>query len=339
MKILLVTGPSGDIQGWGDDATAQLVANALLDNRIECSVLYTDDLAELQTALERGSYHMVWSSLYFFTGRSTLIGYLPDLPWVQDILESKNIPYIGSGATSMRLMLDKRQTTRILAKKGVSVPWQYVIEYKDALPDIEFPALVKPRFESESSGVSEESVVETRSQLQRQLEYIHHTFNQSALVEEYLPGREFTVSMLGNGCERTFYPVENIINDGGYARFPIVTKKSKLDGVLDLDVPQTPIAATLTALAASAVNALQCADHVRIDMREDRHGTVKVIEINGIPGLDPAKSRSLLIHQLYNQDLSIEQTFKDFIARIVEAASARYGLTTQLIPTLDRERV
>lgn len=331
MKILLVTGPAGHVHGWGDLKTTRLLLDALSSRGATTSLLYVQSMDELMAGLKRRSFDIVWSSLYFSAEANEIIGSLPESPWVQDIFESMELPYVGSSAASMRRMLDKAKTLALLAEQGVGVPWQRVVAPRDETPDVTFPVFAKPRFESESSGISESSVVGSMEQLRQRLHYIHETFRQDALVEEYLPGREFTVSMLGNGANRRFHAVENVIHPAGITRFPVITQNLKLDGWLDFKLPTVEESRTLQAVAEPAAAALQCADHVRLDMREDVHGRVKVLEINGIPGLNPAKSRSLSIHTLYREGCSARDCFPDLVCRIVAAALDRYGLASRWI--------
>lgn len=335
MRILLITGPSGHTQGWGDMATTMRIQDALTSMGAEATVLYVESAEALLERLRVRSFDIVWSSLYYLSDNVDYIGTNASGTWVHDILDRMKIPYVGSGALSMKRMLDKAKTNAILAEHGVDVPWQYVVKPgAGRLPDVNFPAFVKPGFESESAGVGEGSVVLSRAELEKRLAYVHREFSQAAVVEEYLPGREFTVSMLGNGVTREFYPVENVINPAAYSRFPVVTKELKLEGWLDFRVPHEDTD-RLCAQAASAASALGCADHVRLDVREDAHGRVKVMEINGIPGLNPSKSRSLVIHGLYHYSVAPDDLFRLLIKRIVVAALDRYGLFASSMYTND----
>jgi D-alanine-D-alanine ligase len=216
----------------------------------------------------------------------------------------------------------------VLAQHGIDVPWQCVVEPGDPVPDIAFPAFVKPRFESESTGVAESSVVLSRVGLRDRVAYVHREFHQSAVVEEYLPGREFTVAVVGNGHSRGCYSVENVINPAAYTRFPVITKELKLEGWLDFRVPYADMD-RLHVQAAAAAAALGCCDHVRLDVREDMQGRIKVIEVNGIPGLNPINSRSLVIYGLYQHSLKSHEVFRMLVKRMVLSAGIRYRLLSE----------
>lgn len=326
MRILLITGPSGQAQGWGDMETTLRIRDALTAMGAKATVLFVERAEQLLARLRTRSFDLVWSALYYISSNAEFIGANASGIWVHDLLDRMEIPYVGSGALSMKRMLDKAKTTALLAQHGVDVPWQHVVEPgADGIADVGFPAFVKPRFESESTGVTEGSVVLSQAELRERIAYVHREFAQAALVEEYLPGREYTVSMLGNGASRDFYSVENVIDPAAYARFPVITKELKREGWLDFRIPHRD-ADRLHAQAAAAASALGCEDHVRIDVREDARGRVKVIEINGIPGLNPINSRSLVIYGLYRRAGSPDELFRHLIKRIVGGALARHGL-------------
>ena len=97
----------------------------------------------------------------------------------------------------MRRIHDKFATLQFLAENGLPTPHQLTVNPEEKSPKVAFPAFVKPCYESESEGISEKCVVTCPEELERQLYYVHRGFFQKALVEEYLPGRELTVSMFG----------------------------------------------------------------------------------------------------------------------------------------------
>jgi D-alanine-D-alanine ligase len=282
------------------------------------------------------SFDLVWSALYYISSNADFIGTNASGAWVHDILDRMEIPYAGSGALSMKRMLDKAKTNAVLAQHGVEVPWQCTVEPGAEVPEVDFPAFVKPCFESESTGVAEGSVVLSRAELSDRIAYVHREFSQTAVVEEYLPGREFTVAVLGNGTARACYSIENVIHPAAYARFPVITKELKREGWLEFRIPHGDTG-HLHAQAAAAASALDCADHVRLDVRGDARGRVKVIEVNGIPGLNPINSRSLVIYGLY-QSLTPEEVFRPLVKRIIVAALARYRLLSSEAHTGDLRR-
>jgi len=328
MRILLITGPAGQAQGWGNLETTMRIRDALDSMGMHTSVFFVETAEALIERLKTRTFDLVWSALYYISSNADFIGHNASGLWVHDILDRMAIPYLGSGALAMKWMLDKAKTNAVLAHHGIDVPWQCVVEPGDPIPDVAFPAFVKPRFESESTGVAESSVVLSRVGLRDRVAYVHREFHQSAVVEEYLPGREFTVAVVGNGHSRGCYSVENVINPAAYTRFPVITKELKLEGWLDFRVPYADMD-RLHVQAAAAAAALGCCDHVRLDVREDMQGRIKVIEVNGIPGLNPVNSRSLVIYGLYQHSLKSHEVFRMLVKRMVLSAAIRYRLLSE----------
>lgn len=325
MKVLLVTGPAGASHGWGDIHTTELICEAIKSSGKDAEILYVTNENDFLRGIKSKFFDMVWSSLYHFSSNGDYIGACQEELWVADILEANNIPFIGSNARTMKNLIDKSITNRILFDTDIDVPAQHLVFPNDVITPVTYPAFVKPCCESESSGISEESVVNSDLELKRRIHYVHETFKQPALIEDYLPGREFTVSMLGNNGNRKFYPVINIIDPSAFKKYSVIVDGLKDKGLIHLKI-STCQEEEAKALAEGAVKSLGCLDHVRVDMREDQLGKLKVIEVNGIPGLNPIKSRSLFIHNIYNSSQGDKNNFFSLINAIVEAAQDRYGI-------------
>ena len=148
--------------------------------------------------------------------------------WVQDYLDQYNAAYVGPSASSLKKMLHKHQTYTTLTQHGVPSPQQFYIESVDELSTHSIEAamaalsttsisqlttglktaqqfIVKPCYGSNSTGIDESSVVSTSAALQDKARYVLQELAQAVVIEEYLPGDEYTVLALGNGDERHFY--------------------------------------------------------------------------------------------------------------------------------------
>lgn len=326
-RILLITGPGGDAQGWGNMGVTQEIAKAINGSGKSAEIASVSNMDGLIRTLDIRKFDLVWSALYHVTENETTIGMGDDgEDWVADILDKRRIPYIGPDAATMKALIHKTTTHNIMDKAGVPVPYHYQIESGQALPDLVFPAFVKPSYESRSVGINDNSVVNTVEELEDQVGFIHENYDQPALVEEYLPGQEYTVLMLGNGAYQEFLPGMVTVDPKLLGRYPIL--KADLRGVGATKIqPAGELSPKTIEATARAMKALNCLDHVRADMRLDSHGNVKIIEVNGIPGLKPIKSWSPQIYTMHHASKKGEtEDYRALIDHIISSALARYGI-------------
>lgn len=326
-KILLITGPAGDAQGWGDINVTQSVKEAIDASGKSTQIAFVNTMDEFYAAIEKNSFDIAWSALYHISEKSDTIGMgNSSEKWIADIFDDKGIPYIGPAAKTMKDLIHKTTTHRILKSKEISVPYHYQLGMSDPIPDIVYPAFVKPSYESRSIGIDDNSVVNSAEELKKRIDYIEKNFEQPALVEEYLPGDEYTVLMLGNGKYQMFLPGKVVVDPAMFGKYPILRSDLRGVGVTKIH-PVTKNKEELIELCRQAMEALNCLDHVRADMRFDANGKPRIIEVNGIPGLKPIKSWSPQIFSLYNPSSEGPmEEYRNLIDHIVTSALARYNL-------------
>lgn len=227
---------------------------------------------------------------------------------VPAICEFLGIPYSGSDPFTLSLCLDKARTKETLAFHGIPSPSFAVVRRLEdlrAAENLSLPLFVKPLHEGSSKGITDRNLCWDRTQLFRQTEFLLESYAQPVLVEEYLPGKEFTCAVLGNGDEATVLPIVGMNFDTlPKGALPIYGFDAKF--VWDrpenpLDIFQCPARIT-TALQASiervtldAFRVLGCRDWARIDVRLDAAGVPNVLEVNPLPGIlpDPADNSCL----------------------------------------------
>ena len=122
MRVLLLTGPGGDAQGWGDMHVTEAMAEAATAMGHPARIAFVNTEAEFLATVDAGGYDIIWSALYYITANEKFIGRGEDGMWVADVLDAKGVPYIGSNSRTMKDMIDKYQTHRTLASRGVPVP-------------------------------------------------------------------------------------------------------------------------------------------------------------------------------------------------------------------------
>ena len=324
-ELLLVTGPGGDAQGWGNMHVTEILNETVNALGVKCSIAFVRSRAEFDAVMDKSTCDMVWSSLYYLSEKEAIVGIPEEAEWVSDLLDARNIPYIGSSAQTMKDMILKYRTHEIMEKAGVLVPFHVLIEPGAPIPpNIPFPAFVKPNGESRSVGISDRSVVNTPEELAAQVEWVHRELGQGALVEEYLPGEEYTVLMLGNGEHQEILPGKVTVDESHYGKYRILRSDLRGVGLTKVSIP-TEHAEEAAELMRKACAALKCMDHVRADMRVGADGRLRIIEVNGIPGLKPVKSWSPQIFSLYHPQGSPEADYREMIRAILISAFARIG--------------
>ncbi|MBU2645820.1 ATP-grasp domain-containing protein [bacterium] len=326
-KVLIITGPAGDAQGWGDLKVTETMCEAINAKGKLAEIAYVETMDDFKKAMTEKSYDIIWSALYYISSRSEFIGVSKDGDsWLADYFDARQIPYIGPNALTMKQLIQKFWTHQILREHNVAVPYHYLVDVNDPLPDVTFPAFIKPSTESRSIGISDESVANTPAELEKRVRYVQTELEQPALVEEYLPGEEYTVLMLGNGDRQEFLTCTVHVDAHHYKKYPILRSDLRGVGITKMRLPTTRIEEAV-ALCRQATDVLKCWDHVRVDMRVDGQGRLKVIEVNGIPGLKPVKSWSPQIYTLYHPSPDGEMAdYRNLLDHIVDSALARYNL-------------
>lgn len=213
------------------------------------------------------------------------------------LLELTGLPVTGSGPLCLGLTQDKLLTKELLLASGLSTPRHLLVRCGEPLPariDLVFPLIVKPRSEDASQGITEASVVDDPAALRAQVAYVHCTYCQDALIEEFIVGRELNAAILGNGAAAVVLPLSEIRFDPELAR-PIVSYAGKwLEDSADYrgTVPACPAVLAETeevavrTAALAAFRAMGCRDYARIDIRL-RDGIPWILEVNANPDISP----------------------------------------------------
>lgn len=230
---------------------------------------------------------------------------------VPAICEFYGIPYSGSDPLTLSLCLHKGHTKRMLAAHGIAtadfalVASEAELERVAADPRTTYPRFVKPVQEGSSKGITERNLVRDAGALRARGAELLRDYAQPVLVEDYLPGAEFTCGVLGNGAAARVLPIVGMRFDtlpAGAA--PVYGFEAKW--VWDrperpLDIFECParippaLQAAVERIVLDAYLALGCRDWSRVDVRLDARGTPHVIEINPLPGIlpDPADNSCL----------------------------------------------
>jgi D-alanine-D-alanine ligase len=262
---------------------------------------------------------------------------------VPALLEMLRIPYTGSRVLANGISLDKTLTKRIWRDRRLPVaPFQeFALGDEPLRTDLEFPLFVKPAREGTGMGVDMKAIVKNEKELRERAQYIIDTYQQPALVEMFLPGREFTVGILGRADAKLYSRHPDWYEKDGFHRFPILeldmtrsvtplvySKESKSKEVGEEGAPgyvcPAPIEAELEKklkyFALRAHLLLGALDVSRTDIRLDEQGNPRVMEINTLPGLTPDYSDLCL------QSKAEGIRYEDLILEILYLGASRWGM-------------
>jgi D-alanine-D-alanine ligase len=252
---------------------------------------------------------------------------------VPALLEAYDIPYFFSDPLTSALTLDKAMTKRVVRDAGVATADFALIEGEAdiARTSLPFPLFLKPVAEGSGKGIDARSRVENRRQLDQVARDLLHRFRQPVLVEEFLPGREFTVGITGTGEDAQvlgvseIIPKHNFIGDGyGYEN------KSEWEDKLTVAPASDADAEAAAKVALAAWKVLRCRDGGRVDVRLGKDGNPRFIEVNPLAGIRPGYSDLCFIADF--QNLSYRDLIAKFLASFLkrhpelarrEAASAK----------------
>ena len=237
---------------------------------------------------------------------------------VPAILDQYKIPYVFSGPVIMGLSLNKHLAKLVAASAGVPVsPGYLVTELNDLKKcNLTYPLFVKPVSEGTGKGITENSLVHSSIELEKMVRWILIEFHQPALVEEYLPGREFTVGIVGYGEEAKAIGGMEVmtINNLPYS----VEVKENYQNYCSYKPLDSDIADECKSVALSAWKALDAVDAGRIDIKADRNGRICFIEANPLAGLNPVHSDLPILARMYGIEYQtlLEMIMKAALKRI-----------------------
>lgn len=210
-------------------------------------------------------------------------------------LELLGIPMVGSGMFPQAVSLSKETTKLVLKDLGIpTAPSQIFFTGDEELkPELKnrFPLFVKPESEAQSVGVEKDSLVNNEEELKKSMERILKIVKPPIIVEEYLPGREFTVGVLDLDPPIALPVFEFLFNEDDDVKFQSVERKAKGDikTQCPADIPDE-LRDEMQEIAIKSFYAMRAKGYFRVDFRIDREGRAQVIEVNIMPGLEKDKS-------------------------------------------------
>lgn len=238
---------------------------------------------------------------------------------IPSMLEMLGLPYVGSSPSGHALALDKILTKIIWKNNNLSTPdfWVFNSPEED-VSSVKYPVIVKPKMESVSFGLK---VVYNDDDLREAIHFIVTEFSQQALVEQFIPGREFCVGILGNSPVETF-PVLEIDLDGDPDAIQTVDDKKNKPKKKICPADISPeLAERMQKMSIDAFKALNLRDFARVDIRLDENDNIYLLEINSMASLGESGSYPTAA-RVAGYD------FEALVNKMLDVASVRYFTNT-----------
>ena len=307
-------------QGYGDEETAEfdcIDTIEAIEGALRSLGYTTDRVGPARALVERLGHGDRWDLVFNIAegmhgfGRQAL---------VPALLEAYQIPYTFSDPLTLSMTLHKGIAKHVTRNQGIPTPDFAIIETLAELDGLalDFPLFVKPVAEGTSKGICAVSKVYDGLQLRSRCKLLLERHRQPVLVETFLPGREFTVGILGTraashaigvmeiqmeeDAEPDIYSYANKQHYQRRVRFSLVTGEAS---------------AAAASIALAAWRGLNCRDGGRVDLRCDSAGQIKFLEVNPLAGLNPNESDLVIIARLAGM------AYRELIAQIVASALRR----------------
>ncbi len=238
---------------------------------------------------------------------------------IAEILSALKIPFTGCPAEALRLALDKAKTKTLLRDAGINTP-DFQLLRPETLSSfhLDYPCIVKPRREDASLGLSAKSVVTDFASLEKQVTAVSRYYGGQALVEHFIDGKEFNVSVLGGEV----LPVSEIAYSLPKGVPPILTYAAKWQPDSDYYQSTKVVCPAeisnkeredIARTTLKVFGLLGCRGYARVDMRRDEAGRLNVIEVNPNPDISPDAGSA-------RQAEAAGLSYPEFIDRIVKLA-------------------
>jgi D-alanine-D-alanine ligase len=242
---------------------------------------------------------------------------------VPALLEAYEIPCTFSDPMVLALTLHKGMTKRVMRDAGLPTPAFAEVAHLDDLAtlDLSYPLFAKPMAEGTGKGIDGGSILRSPAELRARCAFLLERFAQPVLVEEYLPGREFTVGIIGTGARaEAIGTFEVVLGARAEAEVYSYTNKEFCEDRVEYRLVRPdhdPQVAAAVAASLGLWRVLGCRDAGRIDLRCDAGGDPQLMELNPLAGMHPEHSDLPMIAT------AVGISFPDLVKRIVQSAAER----------------
>jgi D-alanine-D-alanine ligase len=276
---------------------------------IEGNINVADELRDFMPRVMAGERPgMVFNMAYGIQGQSRYT-HIPAM------LEMMGVPYVGSGPQAHAVALDKIMTKIVLQQHQLPTPqFWFFSNPNEKLDDVIYPVIVKPKMEAVSMGMR---IVDSQNDLQEAVKYIIETYQQQALVERFISGREFAVGLLGNGPDLEIFPVvEFDLGDPDAIQTQEAKMKKPIEKICPANISEE-LTQEMKRLARETFHSLGIYDFARIDLRMDSDKNLYILELNSMASLGLSGS------YVYAAKVA-GYSYEALVNRMLDVAATRY---------------
>jgi len=250
--------------------------------------------------------------------------------FVPAMLEALEIPFTGASSHNMQFTIDKEKTKLVLQAYGIPTPKYQLFRFpnEQLRSDLMFPLIIKPVREEASIGIYKDSVVINTETLMKGIAFIQEKYNQPALVETFVNGREISIGIIGQYPNLHIFPPLEFLFEAANSQLEKIRSYEykwggKKEQMVKTDLP-SPIVSKLFEYSRIAYIATDCRDYARMDFRVTDNGDIYLLEINYNPGIGPNTHG---LNNTLTMMASFEgMSFDDIINAIVQLAAKRNNL-------------
>ncbi|MHC1703339.1 MAG: ATP-grasp domain-containing protein [Tenuifilaceae bacterium] len=280
-------------EGYSEEETAEFDSEVTIES-IESTLqelgYKTERIGNLNALLRKLNEGKKWDLVFNIAEGLYGIGREAQVP---AILDAFKIPYVFSDPLVLSLTLHKGLTKRVIRDCNIPTADFIIVEKKEDISkvNLNYPLFAKPVAEGTGKGIDSRSKVKSFDELKKVCEDLLDRFSQPVLVETYLPGREFTVGVVGTGNDaRVVGVMEIVITERAKESIYSYHTKENWRGTVEYPMATGEVEKMCSEVALNAWRTLGCRDGGRVDLKMDANGIPNFIEVNPLAGINPEHS-------------------------------------------------
>ncbi len=280
-------------EGFSDEDTAEFDRPDTIDaieRTLQDLGYLTDRIGNIKSLVKRLSSGDRWDMVFNIAEGVAGLGREAQVP---AILDAYKIPYTFSDPLVLSLTLHKGMTKHVIRDLGIPTPDFVVVKTERDMDKVTMPLplFAKPIAEGTSKGVTAASKITSQKQLLHVCRDLLSTFRQPVLVESFLPGREFTIGIVGTGEDAIALGVMEVhLKENAEKDVYSYVNKENCEELVEYHLITDAMAKTAQETALAAWRGLGCRDAGRVDIRADAEGIPHFLEVNPLAGLHPEHS-------------------------------------------------